>query len=129
MDIIIKLLMGVTVLSAVGTTIKDTSFNLEQEEIEVGEANDNLEVFDKIIMTRNSISVDLSGGIENNSSIDYTFIQIAFNLYDEKGALVGIAIDSISELKPGEIWNYSATAYLYEDMAVYTWELYQIVSW
>jgi len=129
MEMIIKLLMGVTVLSAVGTTIKDTSFNLEQEEIEVGEANDNLEVFDKIIMTRNSISVDLSGGIENNSSIDYTFIQIAFNLYDEKGALVGIAIDSISELKPGEIWNYSATAYLYEDMPVDTWELYQIVSW
>lgn len=50
------------------------------------------------------------GKVKNNTSREYGYAQITFNLYDSEGNQIGTAMDNITNLKAGGTWAYKAMA-------------------
>jgi hypothetical protein len=50
----------------------------------------------------------LVGRVKNNSSRDYSYVQISINLYDKGKALVGSTMTNVNDLGSGEIWKFKA---------------------
>jgi hypothetical protein len=48
------------------------------------------------------------GVVVNQGPREYASVRISFRLYDASGSVVGDASDSVSRLKPGETWRFSA---------------------
>lgn len=48
----------------------------------------------------------ISGSVMNNADEDYVNVQVAFNLYDSSGRMVGTARDSTSEVQSGDVWTF-----------------------
>ncbi|HET6567267.1 MAG TPA: FxLYD domain-containing protein [Rhodothermales bacterium] len=48
----------------------------------------------------------ISGSVMNNADEGYVNVQVAFNLYDSGGRMVGTARDSTSEVQPGDVWTF-----------------------
>jgi len=50
----------------------------------------------------------VSGTVRNNSTKQYGYVQIQFNLYDKDGSQVGSAMANLNNLEPNGIWKYKA---------------------
>ena len=53
-------------------------------------------------------NIYIIGQVQNNSEKDYSYIQVEFSIYDYNGALIDCAMDNISNLKSGKVWNFRA---------------------
>lgn len=69
----------------------------------------------------------IEGSIQNNTSNDYSYVQVNFILYDEAGNQVGTALDNINNLKANGTWKFKA-AFL-TDKKVFKYELAEITGW
>jgi len=50
----------------------------------------------------------IAGTVKNESTKQYSYAQVEFNLYDDSGAQVGSALANISNLEAGSTWNFEA---------------------
>ena len=50
----------------------------------------------------------ITGVVKNDSSKTYSFVTISYSLYDRSGALVGNAVDTIQNFRPGATWKFKA---------------------
>ena len=48
------------------------------------------------------------GTVRNNSTIEFAYAQIEFNLYDKDGNQIGSTFDNINNLEPNKTWKFSA---------------------
>lgn len=69
------------------------------------------------------IGSSINGVIENNSGSTKGWVTIHFNLYDTNGYLIGTASDSISDLRNGDKWKFSAS--ILENTVAY-WEFIDV---
>ena len=69
----------------------------------------------------------IEGSIQNNTSNDYSYVQVNFILYDEIGNQVGTALDNINNLKAKGTWKFKAT--FLTDEKVVKYELAEITGW
>lgn len=53
-------------------------------------------------------NTSIIGKVKNNTSKEYSYAQITFNLYDDSKALVGTAVANINNFEPDGIWKFSA---------------------
>jgi|LFRM01.1.fsa_nt_gb uncharacterized membrane protein len=64
------------------------------------------------------------GTVKNNSSREYSYVQVEINLYDDEGNQVGSTMDNTNNLEPGGTWKFkaivledSATEYKIKDVS------------
>ena len=57
---------------------------------------------------RSSHAFTVTGTIRNNSSRNYSYVQVLFDVYDSSGNLVGNALGNINNLGPLETWRFKA---------------------
>ena len=69
-----------------------------------------LEVVEHSIQ-KDQYSTYIVGTVKNNSSKQYGYAQIEFNLYDASGAQVGSAMANINNLEPNGTWKFKALAF------------------
>lgn len=50
----------------------------------------------------------ITGILKNNSSKQYSYVQLEFNLYDGAGIQVGSTIANVNNLEPGASWKFNA---------------------
>lgn len=67
----------------------------------------NLEVIESSIQKDGYISY-IVGSVKNNSSKQYSYVQVEINLYDNSGAQVGSTLANANNLEPGAIWKFKA---------------------
>ncbi len=48
------------------------------------------------------------GTVRNNSSKNYSYVQVEINLLDESGNIVGSTLDNVNNLGPGKSWKFKA---------------------
>lgn len=72
--------------------------------------------------------VEVNGTIKNNTSKEYSYVQVTFSIYDASGNNLGTVIDNINYLGAGETWNFSATL-LYTDSRPASYKLKEITKW
>jgi hypothetical protein len=58
----------------------------------------------------------ITGVVKNESSKTYSIVTISYSLYDRSGSLVGNAVDTIQNFRPGATWKFKAM--ILEDSAV-----------
>lgn len=51
----------------------------------------------------------IDGRVKNNSSKQYSYVAVEFNLYDEGGNHLGTALANTNNLEPNTIWKFTAT--------------------
>jgi len=71
----------------------------------------------------------LEGIVKNNTSYDYSYVQITFNLYDAQGNAIGSAMDNINGLKSGGTWKFKAIGLIDDPDDVARYELSEISGW
>ncbi|WP_424245360.1 hypothetical protein Dip510_000339 [Elusimicrobium posterum] len=59
-------------------------------------------------MVKSSYSLEITGKIKNISEEKFGYVSVAFSLYDAEGSKIGTAIDSTSDLAPGDVWAFEA---------------------
>ncbi|HBQ87200.1 MAG TPA: DUF3426 domain-containing protein [Syntrophomonas sp.] len=57
------------------------------------------------------------GTVKNNTTKQYTYVQVEINLYDASGAQVGSTLANANNLEPNGAWKFKAIAT--EDFATY----------
>ncbi|HPJ36694.1 MAG TPA: FxLYD domain-containing protein [Spirochaetota bacterium] len=50
----------------------------------------------------------VTGTVRNTGSQTYNIVTITFNLYDSSGSIVGNAVDTIQNFRPGAKWKFKA---------------------
>jgi hypothetical protein len=50
----------------------------------------------------------ITGVVKNQSSETYSIVTISYSLYDRSGDLVGNAVDTIQNFRPGATWKFKA---------------------
>lgn len=50
----------------------------------------------------------VTGHIRNNTSKTYSYVQVSINLYDDNGTQVGSTLDNVTNLAPGDTWEFKA---------------------
>ena len=78
-------------------------------------------------MTGTDYSAYIEGEIRNNTNKKYSYVKVSFTLYDENGAQLGSAIDSINNLEPNGTWKYKAIAVTTENIG--SFKLNEITGW
>lgn len=58
------------------------------------------------------------GTLKNNTDRTYSYVRVTFNLYNESGAQVGTAVDSVRNLEAGGTWKFE-TFTLGKDFATF----------
>lgn len=48
----------------------------------------------------------IAGSVMNNSSISFVNVQVAFQVFDAQGQMVGTVADTTSEVQPGDVWQF-----------------------
>jgi hypothetical protein len=51
----------------------------------------------------------INGRVKNNSSRQYSYVQVGFNLYDADNNHVGTAVANTNNLEPNSTWKFTAT--------------------
>lgn len=68
----------------------------------------NLEIVGEVTDKGNQYSRYICGTVRNNSNKKYSYVQITFAMYDEKGNKVGSALANVNNLDSGETWSFEA---------------------
>ena len=63
-------------------------------------------------------NASIIGTVKNNSSRQYSYVQITFELLDADGNTIGTALANIAGLRPGATWKYKAGV-MHDDIAEY----------
>jgi hypothetical protein len=50
----------------------------------------------------------ITGKVKNNTSKQYSYVQIQFNVYDKSGSQLGSAMANINNLEPNGTWKFNA---------------------
>jgi hypothetical protein len=62
-------------------------------------------------------SLALVGTVKNSTSMQYTFVQVEFDLYDESGKQIGTASSTANDLEPGGTWTFEALVHEEKNVA------------
>ena len=72
-------------------------------------AQPKLELLEGWKVTRGEYgNVKITGKVRNNSSKEYGYAQISFNLYDRENAQIGTALANVSNLEANGVWKFEA---------------------
>jgi hypothetical protein len=66
-----------------------------------------LELLNKDNVNENGISY-VVGTVKNNTSKQYSYVQVEINLYDESGAQIGSTLANTNNLEAGGTWKFKA---------------------
>ena len=69
--------------------------------------NSDLELIDYKIIKGEWGNKTITGTVKNNSSNEYGYVQIEFNLYDKDGNQIGTAMDNINNLEQNGSWKFN----------------------
>lgn len=75
------------------------------------DTNDNLELVGGVENTKGIVEygwLTISGKVKNNSSMNYSYVEITFSVYDTENNKIGTCMDNISGLSAGETWSFKA---------------------
>jgi len=50
----------------------------------------------------------IAGTLKNNSSNEYAYVEVEFNLFDDRGKQVGSTFTNMNDLMPNGTWNFEA---------------------
>ena len=76
------------------------------------------------------IAYYIEGKVKNNTSSDYTYVQVQFNVYDENGSIVGSCLDNINNLEGYGTWKIKAICTDAGDAkAIKSYKLTGFTSW
>lgn len=54
------------------------------------------------------IAYYIEGTIKNNTSKQYSYVQVQFNVYDESGNIIGSCLDNVNNLEGEGTWKFKA---------------------
>lgn len=67
----------------------------------------DLEVVEHSVQ-KETYSTNIVGVVKNNTSKQYTYVQVEINLYDDSGAQVGSTLANANNLEPNGTWKFKA---------------------
>lgn len=107
------------VIGAIGNALKGSSGSSSSSlSRDSAPSKPSLELLDKKDSVTEYGSSTIVGTVKNNSTKEYRFVMIEFNIYDSKDNQIGTAHDTISNLEPGGKWAFKALV-LEKDFAKY----------
>lgn len=123
---LIAIILIVIIIAVIGTGSKNHGANPTNHSL-ISSATPTLKKPDLEHLSNAVTSDDycsyITGQVKNNSAKEYTYVEIRFTLYDKSGAEIGTAVDDISNLEAGGIWNYKAlvteaeaTEYMFKEL-------------
>ncbi len=80
----------------------------ESDEDEIPNANVLVRVMEAIGDTSYGGSGHIRGGVINNTTSDFSYVQITFGLYSEAGAKFGTCLANMANLGARQIWEFDA---------------------
>lgn len=99
--VIIGAILGGGDTSTPSTTSSSTSVKSETKKVP------KLEVLDHKTITESYVRY-VTGTIRNNTSREYSYVQVEINLYDSSGAQVGSTLANMNNLEPNGLWKFKA---------------------
>ena len=72
------------------------------------------------------MSYYIEGSIKNNTSKQYSYVQVTFNLYDLDGAQIGSAMSNINNLEANGLWKFKALGSIGNGKGVASYKLMEI---
>ncbi len=85
-----------------------TGCSMEDIESELKNENDFTLLEDRGYADDYFISYYIEGTVKNNSSTEYSYVQVEFNTYDADGNVVGSCLDNINNLDANGTWKIKA---------------------
>ena len=76
-----------------------------------------------------SFAYYIEGILTNNTSKDYSYVQIEFICYDAEGNNLGTALDNTNNLLGGQNWKYKAMFLGSSDIPVDHCDYHETTSW
>ena len=70
----------------------------------------------------------IEGNVKNNTSHNYSYVQIQFNVYDENDSIIGSCLDNINNLEANGSWRIKAIC-SGEAKSVKSYKLTGFTSW
>lgn len=74
-------------------------------------------------------SADIKGTLKNISSIDWSYCQIEFKVFDAAGNNMGTALANVNNIGAGETWRFSATFLDFSNVRPVSFELCDVTWW
>lgn len=75
-----------------------TSSEASKPDLEIVEHHSEAEQYSRYVL----------GTVKNNTSNEYSYVQVEINLYDDAGNQVGSTMDNTTNLEPGGTWKFKA---------------------
>ena len=129
------LIFGVGIMETEDTS-KTQNSNQTQEQTGQTEKQDKKEKFSLLEGYKGyagdyNIGYYIEGYIQNNTGKEYSYVQVEFNLYDKDGAIIGTALDNISNLEANGKWKFKAASLITSDEVenVASYKLKEITGW
>lgn len=92
------LVLFIIVLSALSGSDLDFITTTGPTGLEVTESRITSDMFTQYVV----------GKIKNNTSNEYSYVQVEINVYDAAGNQVGSTLDNCNNLEPGATWSFKA---------------------
>lgn len=110
--IIIGFFVLVILIGVVGGNNDDDSSKEERTGTTIAEKKEKLTLEDgyKGYKGNYDIGYYIEGYVKNNTSKEYSYVQITFNLYDKDGTLIGTAMDNVNNLEANGKWKFKAAS-------------------
>lgn len=103
----IYLLLVVMILFLTGCSVDDIYQPLK-ENVQEQENNKFTLSNDKGYSDEYGFAYYIEGNVKNNTSNNYSYVQVMFNAYDENGSVIGSCLDNINNLEGNGTWKIKA---------------------
>lgn len=106
--IFLGVLIGIVIIIIIANSSGGTNSSNTEEQF-------NYEITNQYADDYN-VSYYIEGSVKNNKDKDYSYVQIEFVCYDDKGNNLGTAIDNTNNLLGNQTWKFKAMT-LFTDVA------------
>lgn len=105
-----KVLIGVVILIGLVFIFSQKPQTVKVEEASVIKEvkQDDLELLKTEIVDKGYGFKYVVGTLQNKSGKEFKYVELDFNLYDEKGDLVGSTLTNIQNLEADSLWHFEA---------------------
>ena len=127
--IIILVIIGIGVISSIGS---ENSSSNNDNPSGVTNNTEKISLLDDYIgRVESEYSYEISGTLKNNTSTNYSYVQIEFYVYDEDGNMLDTCLGNNSGLEANGTWKFTASCFFTNGGSnkVASYKLKEITQW
>ena len=124
---VLLIIIGLGAIFGTDTTTTTNQNNNSNSSTQINQPKEKFTLVSSEMTTDSIGSCYIEGTIKNNTTKDYTYAQVTFNLYDKDGNQLGTAMDNINNFKANGTWKYKAIGLTTEKVSKF--EFVEITGW